>query len=401
MKVFQINSVCGIRSTGRICTDLVDILHKRGYLCTVAYGREQVPDEYSGIARRIGSGRGVKGHALAARLFDSSGFHSNSATKRLLADIESYDPDIIHLHNIHGYYVNVEFLFRYLKEARRPVVWTLHDCWAFTGHCSHYEAIGCNKWRTGCWQCPQKGEYPKSIFLDRSKANYLRKKQSFCGVPNLTIVTPSQWLAGEVKRSFLGDYSVKVIQNGIDTDVFRPTLSDFRKRYGLEEKKVILGVATAWSHKKGLGRFFELARLLDDRFRIVLVGLDDAQINRLPDNVIGIKKTNRIQELVEIYTAADVCLSLSVEESMGLTVLEANACGTPAVVLNKTALPELITERNGIVVADSGVERVAAILREIDFAKSFSPDACVDEAQKYSKTLKYAEYIKLYEELLL
>ena len=401
MKVLQINSVCGIRSTGRICTDLAEILQRRGHLCTVAYGREQTPEAYRDISHRIGSDRAVKRHAIASRLFDSSGFHSNKATREFLSYIDGYKPDVIHLHNIHGYYVNVEFLFDYLKKTKKPVVWTLHDCWAFTGHCSHYAAIGCGKWKMGCGRCPQKREYPKSAFLDKSKTNYLRKKNCFCGVPKLTIVTPSRWLAEEVKESFLGDYPVKIIQNGIDTSVFCPVPGDFRKRYNLEGKTVILGVATAWGDKKGLDRFFKLAQLLDDRFRVVLVGLEDAQMRGLPRNVVGIKKTNSIEELAEIYTAADVCLSLSVEETMGLTVVEANACGTPAIVLNKTALPELITEKNGIVVEGSSMECVAAMLRETDFKRRFSSDACISYARTYEKTLKYAEYVKLYEEMVL
>jgi len=402
MKVLQINSVCGIRSTGRICTDLADVLRSLGHECRIAYGRECVPQKYQDISFRIGNEMDVRMHALNARLFDSAGFHSKTATKELLSYIDNYAPDIIHLHNIHGYYLNIELLFDYIKKRDIPVVWTLHDCWAFTGHCSHYSAIGCDRWRAGCEKCPQKREYPQSILFDNSKRNYQRKKECFTGVHNMTLVTPSEWLAEQVKGSFLGEYPVKVIQNGIDTEVFKPTIGNFRQQYGLENKIIVLGVATSWGEKKGLDRFFELSQVLDSRFKVVLVGLDSEQLAHIPDTVIGIEKTNSVTELAEIYTAADVCLSLSFEETMGLTVVEANVCGTPAIVLNKTALPELITKgRNGVVVHGCNIAEISELLHRIDFKKDFSSDACVDEAMKFEKWKKYNEYIETYKEMMI
>lgn len=398
MKIMQINSVCGIRSTGRICTDLADVLKEKGHQCAVAYGREAVPDMYKDISYKIGDGMGVKLHALAARLFDSAGLHSKKATRKLLDYIDSFSPDVIHLHNIHGYYINYTILFDYIKKKGIPVVWTLHDCWAFTGHCSHYSAIGCTRWKDGCEKCCQKGEYPKSLFLDLSKRNYNKKRKAFLGVPKMTIVTPSQWLAQEVKKSFLGEYRVEVIQNGVDLDAFRPSESNFRDKYSLGDKTVVLGVATSWNERKGLNRFIELSDNLDQRYKIFLVGLDSEGISRLPEGMLGITRTDSTKELAEIYTASDVCLSLSVEETMGLTVVEANACGTPAFVLNKTALPELISGTNGRVIDSFNAKDIARVICDTNFSKEFPPDACIEAAKQYEKRNKYEEYIRIYEE---
>ena len=204
MKVLQINSVCGRGSTGRIATDLADILAQQGHSCRIAYGRDTVPEKYQDIAVRIGSDWDVRLHGVETRLFDAHGFGSSRATSRLLEWVRNYDPDVIHLHNIHGYYINIELLFDYLKQAGKPVIWTLHDCWAFTGHCSYFSAAGCEQWKTGCGGgCPLKGDYPQCIGLSRSKQNLLRKQAAFSGVPDLTVVTPSRWLAGLVKQSFL------------------------------------------------------------------------------------------------------------------------------------------------------------------------------------------------------
>ena len=281
MKILQINSVCGIRSTGRICTDLADILEQNGHECKIAYGREIVPEKYKKYAVRIGSDKDVKIHALESRLFDNAGFGSKKATEKFIKWVKEYNPDIIHLHNIHGYYINIEILFEYLAEVDKPVVWTLHDCWAFTGHCAHYSYVKCCRWQNGCNNCPQKNRYPSSFLIDRSQRNWFKKKKLFTSVKNMTLVTPSKWLANEVKQSFLGKYPIKVIPNGIDLNFFKPTPSDFREKNGLVGKKVILGVASAWDFKKGLNDFVELSKILDDNYKIVLVGLSEKQKKKI------------------------------------------------------------------------------------------------------------------------
>lgn len=395
MKVLEINSVCGIRSTGRICTDLADVLKENGHECLIAYGRESVPEGYKNISYRIGSDADVKLHALKARLFDAAGFGSKKATEKLIEKIKAYNPDIIHLHNIHGYYLNIEILFDYLKKADKPVVWTLHDCWAFTGHCAYFTTVGCDKWKTGCFACSQKKRYPSSFFCDSSKQNWQKKKELYTSVENMKLVTPSEWLAGLVMESFLGKYTVKSIPNGIDLNAFKPTESDFREKYGLQNKKIILGVATAWSDRKGLNEFTELAAILDESYRVVLLGLTPEQINKLPNNILGLAATNTLDELAGIYSAADVFVNAGKEETMGLTTVEAMACGTPVVTSNLTAVPEVVTSDGGIVLDELTAQSIKCGIEKV-LKSEFNTRR---NAEKYEKKQQYLKYLKLYLEM--
>ena len=254
MKVLMINVVCGIRSTGRICTDLATELEKQGHEVKIAYGREQVPQQFRKYAVRIGSDFDVKLHGLKARVLDAAGLGSKRATEKFIKWVREYDPDVIHLHNIHGYYINIEVLFKYLKTCGKKIIWTLHDCWAFTGHSAYCDAIDCRKWKDGCRKCPQLKEYPKAI-IDLSCINWKKKRALFTRISNMIIVTPSYWLEGYVKQSFLKEYPVKVIHNGIDTSQFYPMVNDFRKLYNLEDKYILLGVATSWDDMKGYSDF--------------------------------------------------------------------------------------------------------------------------------------------------
>lgn len=400
MKILQINGVCGIRSTGRICTDIADMLRQCGDDCEIGYGRAEAPEKYQTIAKRIGKDRDVFIHGLGSRLWDNTGFYSKKATRAFLKWVDDYCPDVVHLHNIHGYYLNIEMLFHYLKEKNLPVVWTLHDCWPFTGHCSHFAAIGCEKWKTKCSRCPLKGEYPASVLCDNSAHNYRKKAELFSGMENLQIVTPSDWLGSCVAQSFLGNYPVRTIQNGVDLRAFVPTPSDFAEKHGLEGKKIVLGVASAWSKHKGLVGFYRLAQLLPDTYQVVLVGLTKKQLKTLPENILGIERTNSVQELAQIYTASHVHVSMSVEETMGLTVVEANACGTPVIVFNRTALPEIVTEKTGVVLDECTPEAVAEALRNTDFSKDIYADACIAHAQAFEKEKMYAKYIALYRSMM-
>lgn len=393
MKVLQINSVCGIRSTGRICTDIADILKAGGGDCRVGYGRESVPEKYSSIAVRIGNEGDANRHAAMSRIFDNTGHGSKRATKEFIKWVKEYDPDVIHLQNIHGYYVNLELLFNYLKEAKKPVVWTLHDCWAFTGHCAHFDLIDCRKWENGgCHSCPQKKRYPTSMVFDRSKKNFIEKKQLFTGLSNMTIVTPSQWLADLVKRSFLGEYPIKVIHNGIDLSVFKPTpTGDFRERYGLQDKTVLLGVASAWGKSKGLYDFKKMSEMKSDNEAIVLVGLKPEQISDLPDGIIGISRTNNTQELAEIYTAADVFLNPTYEDTYPTVNLEAQACGTPVVTYRTGGSVESVP---GDYSADRG--NAQALL---DKARQVVASPEIIDASAFSRDICYGEYIDLYRQI--
>ena len=339
MKILMINIVCGIRSTGRICTDLAAELEKRGHVVKIAYGRETVPDRFARYAVRIGSDRDVKLHGLYARCLDGCGFGSRKATLAFIEWVKAYDPDIIHLHNLHGYYLNLPVLFSYLRTCKKRIIWTLHDCWAFTGHSAYCDVIDCVKWKTGCRQCLLLGSYPKS-YIDRSEANWFRKKEIMTGIPGMQIVTPSGWLANMVSESFLAEYPVQVIHNGIDTTVFQPAAGTFRERYGLENKIILLGVATAWDDMKGLSDYIRLAERLEDQYAVVLVGLTAEQKEKLSPRMIGIERTDSVHELAEIYSAADLFLNLSYCENYPTVNLESIACDTPVLTYRTGGSPE-------------------------------------------------------------
>ncbi len=366
MRILMINSVCGIRSTGRICTQMAEKFVAEGHEVKIAYGRESLPEDYRDIAVRIGSEQSVYVNALQSRFTDREGFYSKKATKCFLKWAEAYDPDMLWLHNLHGYYINVEMLFDWIKtRPAMQVKWTLHDCWAFTGHCAHFSYVQCSKWKNGCHRCSQKRQYPVSMLADSSEKNYLRKKAAFCGVSNMTLIVPSNWLANLVGQSFLKEYPVEVVPNTIDTDTFRPTPGNFREKYSLQDRKIILGVASAWSQRKGLYDFFQLADLLDEQYKIVLVGLTAKQIKKVPDKILCIPVTNSKQELAEIYTAADIFVNPSREETFGLTTIEALACGTPAIVYQNTACEEIVATHGGVAVEQSVQALKNAILAQI------------------------------------
>ena len=268
MKVLQINSFFSVGGPPRIVNGIYDTLKEQGHECKITAAREAfyAPED----SWRIGSGLDVKKNGVMARIFDNEGFNAKRATRDLIKKIEEYDPDIIHLHNLHGYCLNVEILFDYLKRADKKVFWTLHDCWTFTGHCAHFMLANCNKWQTKCENCPQRHVYPSSKVFSNAENNFTRKKAAFTGVRDMTIITPSQWLADLVKQSFLKEYPVKVVHNGIDTSVFKPTESDIREKYGLEDKKIIIGVAQNWGKSKGLDDFIKLSTMLEEDYKIVL-----------------------------------------------------------------------------------------------------------------------------------
>ena len=337
-RILFINSVCN-GSTGTICKNLYKAAKDAGHTCCIAYGRGDAPEGFNTI--KIGNQLDIYLHVLKARLFDASGFGSKKATKDLIKQIEEFKPDVIHLHNIHGYYVNIEILFNYLKQHPEiKKIWTLHDCWSFTGHCAYYTYAKCDKWQICCnGNCPNKKEYPQTVFSN-IKSNFNKKKEIFSNVENMILVTPSKWLKDEVGKSYLKDYPIEVINNGVDINVFKPTLSHIKQQYGIENKKVILGVASVWDKRKGLDTFIELSKELDDQYQIVLIGLNKKQIEQLHNNIIGISRTENVQELVKWYSAADVYFNPTLEDNYPTTNLEAIACGTPVVTFNTGGSPE-------------------------------------------------------------
>ena len=342
MRVLLINAAADSSGAGGICIDIAQKYASAGNEVAIAYGRYGlVAPAAQPFARRICSSLGVRLHGVQSLLFDAHGLGSVQSTKRFLAWAEMWKPDLVWLHNLHGYYVNYELLFAWIKRhPEMEVRWTLHDCWAFTGHCSHYMAVGCEQWKTGCHTCPERKRYPRSLLLDRCADNYRRKKAAFTGVKNMTLITPSQWLADQLAMSFLAEYPVEVHYNTINREIFKPTPSDFRERHGLVGKKIVLGVAFNWNMRKGFEDFMALSAMLYDPYRIVLVGLQDKQLRFLPKNVLGLPRTDSPQELAEIYTAADVFVNTTYEDNYPTVNLEARACGTPVITYNTGGSPE-------------------------------------------------------------
>lgn len=367
MRVLFINEVCGTGSTGKITCGLAEKYESEGHEVKIAYGRSSfVPEKYKRFAVRIGTMKDVYIHALMTRLTDRHGFFSRGSTKKFLEWADDYNPDVLWLHNIHGYYINIEMLFKWIKSRPEMKIFgTLHDCWSFTGHCSYFTMAGCEKWKTHCNKCPQRNSYPSSL-IDNSYRNYDDKRRLFTGVKDMTIITPSEWLAGLVKQSFLREYPVEVRHNTIDTEIFRPTPSDFRKKYNLEGKIVMLGVASVWDKRKGLDDFVRLSAMLDpEKFSVVLVGLKPKQIKALPESIIAIQRTESQKELAEIYTASDIFFLPSYEENYSTVSLEAQACGTPIIAYDSGGNSETLTDSRSKLVKPGDIETVKKILESL------------------------------------
>ena len=361
MKYLFINVVAGVGSTGRIVLEQARELEAQGHTCRIAYGREA--GNCQGIPTiAIGSPLDFRLHALQHRIFGTGGFGSASATRGLLKRIREYDPDVIWLHNLHGYYIHVGLLFAYLRASGKQILWTLHDCWAFTGNCPYFSFIGCDRWKTGCGSCPQRHLYPQAL-LDATGKNYARKRRLFTGIPNLSIQVPSRWLMELVKESFLGEYPISVVPNQVDAGIFRPTPSNLRAQWGLGGSFVILGVANVWEPRKGLSDFLALSRLLPEGCKIVLIGIGREEARRIPDSILALPRTASARELAQWYTAADVYVNASVEETFGMTVLESACCGTTPIVYRGTACQEVAQENGGICVERGADHLLEAILQ--------------------------------------
>lgn len=357
MRYLFINSVYGFGSTGKIIADKCVQLKNEGHVCAVAYGRKCV-DNGAAQMIRIGTKADYLFHAVMTRLFDLNGCCSKIATRLLLLQIERFNPDVIWLHNLHGYYLNTEILFKWLKEhSDIKVLWTLHDCWAFTGHCAHFSAAKCDRWLTGCGNCPQLRTYPKTYGIDFTRQRYAYKQKCFSGVENLTVIVPSEWLARLARKSFLKEYPIKVCCNHVNEDLFKPTQSSFRQRYGLEKKKVILGVAGVWDESKGLLDFCKLREKLDDRFAIVLVGLTPKQKRKIPSEIIAVPCVKSSRELAGIYSSADVFVNPTHQDTYPTVNLEARACGIPVVTYDVGGSPE--SAGGKYIVSENDIEGLA------------------------------------------
>lgn len=390
MTVVQINVTCDKGSTGQICTAVSRLLDGAGVENYILHA-----DAEASCPRGIAytNHREVKLQALMSRVRGNYGFNSKRATRRLLRLLDTLSPDVVHLHNLHGHNLHLGMLLSYLGKRRIKTFWTFHDCWAYTAYCPHYEAVGCNHWKTSCGKCPLRKRY--SWFFDRS-AYLFRQKRSAVTDLDLTVVAPSLWMAEQARQSFFGQYSIRVIRNGIDLQVFRPTPGDFRERFGLRDKTVIVGAAYKWSARKGLDVFGALADMLDDSYRIVLVGVTEGQKKQLPPSVICLPRVHDPKELAALYTAADVFVNPTREETLGLTNVEALACGTPVITFDRGGSPECVDETCGAVVPCDDIPALAEAIRRVTREHKFSPEACRMYASRFNAEDAFGEYVKLY-----
>lgn len=437
MKIVQINTF-PYKATGAIMLGIHQLLLQDGNESYVVWGRGRDAENSNEIV--IKDELGVKIHGLYTRLTDRTGFASHHATHRLISQLEIIKPDIIHLHNIHGYYLNIEMLFDFIKTHDIKVVWTLHDCWPMTGHCAYFDMTGCQKWKTGCNNCEQKNTYPASKFLDSSRWNWEKKKELFTGI-NAAIVTPSEWLKNIVKQSYLSDYPVQVIHNGIDTELYKPSSNEkLKSKYAPCGEPIVLGVASEWTERKGLNDFINLAQENPD-IKFIVVGVTPEQQKKLPTELVGICRTNNVNELVELYSIADVFFNPTYEDNYPTTNLEALACGTPIVTYDTGGSPEVIEDalvnygtvvggvvkkettqqvnlnkvrdeiRKMIGLVNTPIVNVGYSTRSVNVKEKSTIRAlgkeeyslrerCRSVALRYGKEQRFAEYIELYKEVL-
>jgi len=391
-KLLQINTAGGRGAAGGIPETLDAMAHARGIDAHLAVGRPN--GSRAAHLMRIGSYASMAIHLAATRIADRHGLHSRPATLKLIHEAEALNPDIIHLHNIHGYYLHIPTLFGWLRGTGRPVVWTLHDCWTMTGHCSFFSTADCARWRTGCHDCPLRSQYPASLLFDRSEANYALKRRLFTSVPQLTLVSVSQWLDSVVAQSFMRDVPRCVIPNGIDLTTFRPCAP---KAPG--HSPLLLGVASQWDSRKGLDTFMWLRTQLPAHWRIRLIGLRKAQIRQLPDGIEGLLHISNAAELARHYSEATVFANPSLAEANNITKMEALACGTPVVTYAAGGAAEGINPGTGIAVAPGDGGALAAAVATAANG-SFTAENCREAAiSNYDMNLTLAGYFRLYEKL--
>lgn len=396
MKVLEINSCFG-GSTGGIMSDIAEIARQEGIEVITASprSRDSLKKKNSNIHFYFGPWLSI---ALGARIAFVTGYDGCAAymaTANLIYKIKQEAPDIIHLHNLHNSVVNLSMLFKALKRMKIKIVWTLHDCWSFTGHCPYYEMIGCEKWKTGCVGCPQYQEYP---FTNRDKAAkmfHLKRKLYGSGM-DITFVCPSQWLQNEFNKSFLSKYPSRVIYNGVNLDRFQLARSEKKSA----EKYIVLGVASPWSKRKGVDIFTSLPKLLGDKYQIVMVGVDETIEKKLPDTIKAIQKTKSVDELIELYQSADVFVNPTRDEVLGLVNIEANACGVPVITFDSGGSPECINEKSGVTVPKNNIKELVREIKKVCENKTFVPEECVKNSMRFNKQQRCLEYVALYKELL-
>lgn len=401
-KLVQITTQVNSGSVGRIAEEIGMLAINRGWQSYIAYGRN--PRSSASNLIRIGSDGEVRMHGIKTRLLDGHGFGSKRATLKLVNQLRKINPDIIHLHNIHGYFIHIGVLFNYLAKARIPVVWTLHDCWAMTGHCVHFEDIGCQRWKTGCYNCPNKAGYPTSVLLDNSKNNFHRKKRLFQAVDNLTIVPVCDWLANIVKESFFQNKSVRTIYNGVDTSMFRPiTPSDLLiEKFGIRNKFVILAVSNGWNETKGLGDIIELSGCFDSSTQIIIVGVSTQQMKLFPSSIIGLERTESMEQLAELYSVADVFINPTYQDTLPTVNIESIACGTPVISYHTGGSADIINEETGYVISvGDKTAMIEALVKLREKGKKAYAEKCRNKALcMFRREDRFSQYIDLYDELV-
>ncbi len=399
MKVLLINSMCGIASTGRIVAGIYEQVKASGGEAKVAYGFKKATTVPECDLYKINSKTGYYFHNALAKITDKTGLYSKRQTKKFIKWIKEYDPDIVNIHNLHGYYINYELLFDYLIKAKKKVVLTLHDCWMFTGHCAHFDMVGCDGFLSGCRSCKHRYTYPKCYFHSRSDSNYSLKKHLLTGIEGLTVVTPSKWLADLARRSFLGKKEIRVINNGIDLSLFSPTESDVKKKLGIENKKMVLAVANSWNYSKGFDDINIIAEKLPDDVKIVMVGLEKRQLKKLNKNIIAITRTESIRELACLYSSADVFINPTLQDTFPTVNIEALACGTPVVTYNTGGSPEIIDENCGNIVEKDDVYALISAIKEFCYERRVTKQICTQRARRYEISDKFNEYVELFKNL--
>lgn len=405
-KLLQINPVIRTNtSTGRIMQEIGELAMNNGWDSYIAYsgGRDGIRPCKSRLMP-VGTKLSVALHGLWTRLTDRHGLASNLATRRFISQVKALNPDIIHIHNIHGYFLNYKLLFDYLKDAGIPVIWTVHDCWLYTGHCYYYSSIQCDKWKSGCGKCPQRHMFPTSWFVDNSARNFKDKAAAFNSIKdNFTIVPVSEWIRGEMSHSFLKDCRFQVIHNGIDLNVFdvQPDDKAVREKYGLGDKHIILGLASIWIKEKGWDDFMEMSKMLNENEVIVMVGVTEEQQKRLPENVVGIRRTENVRQLAELYSAAVAFVNPTWQDNYPTVNLESIACGTPVVTYRTGGSVEAVTEKTGYVVEQGDVKGLLEAVREIERKGNleYKADCRAHALANFRKEDRYSDYLKLYEDL--
>lgn len=397
MKILQINTVSTVGSTGRIVAEICTAAQEKGYNTLTAYSYGEENSVLSGY--KISTQASRRMSVLKCRLFGENVHLAKNDTKKLVKKIKEYAPDIVHLHNLHGYYLDFEILFDCLREIDVPVVWTLHDNYAFTGHCTYPERMDCKKYETLCHSCPAKKRYPKSLFFDTAKKSYLEKKRIFTSVPKLHVVTPSHWLGGCAKNSFLGKFPVTVINNGVNTQIFRPTESDVFDEIRKNHSFITISAAATWGKAKGYDILLEIAKKMPPYVHMVVVGVTKELKDSMPPNMTGVLKTNDAYELARLYSAADVFVNPTRNDTFSMVNVEAFSCGIPVITSDAGGTKETISPESGTVVKSEDCDAFCrAILSYAENAPS--KEAVLKHAERFSSKVMTENYLNLYKEIL-